>query len=65
MKFVKKINISSDGSLYFCYQSVTNPEIERIFLKTEDDKNFFFNKKKKVKQFDSKQFYSYKKKYFS
>lgn len=65
MKFVKKINISSDGSLYFCYQPVTNPENERIIFKTEDDKNFFFNKKKKFKQFDSRQFYSYKKKYFN
>jgi hypothetical protein len=63
MKFVKKIFVLSNGSLYFCYELVTNSN-ELVTLKLEDEKNFFLNKKKKVSKFDYKYYLKYKKKYF-
>lgn len=64
MKFVKTINVASDGSLHFSYQMINNVNSKVVVLKNEDEKNFFFNKKKMVKKFDTKQFSYYKKKYF-
>ena len=63
MKTIKKIFILSNGSLFFCEELVTN-NTEFVSLNLEDEKNFFLNKKKKVRQFDAKYSLKYKKKYF-
>lgn len=63
MKFVKKILILSDGSLSFCYELIKNTNL-LVTFNIEDDKNFFLNKKKKKRQFDSKYASKFKKKYF-
>ena len=50
MKLLKIINVSSNGSCYFNYQSINliKKNNQNIFLKN-DDKNFILNKKKKNK----------------
>lgn len=63
-KFFKKINILSDGSLSFSYELTTNLN-ELITYNLDDEKNFFLNKKKKTRRFDSKQSLFYKKKYLN
>jgi len=63
MKFAQKMFILSNGSLYFCYELITNNN-EFVTINLDDEKNFFLNKKKKVRQFDSKHSLKYKKKYF-
>lgn len=63
-KLFKKINILSDGSLNFSYELTTNFN-ELISYNLDDEKNFFLNKKKKTRRFNSKQSLFHKKKYLS
>lgn len=63
-KFFKKITILSDGSLSFSYELTTNLN-EFITYSFEDEKNFFLNKKKITRRFNSKQSLFYKKKYLN
>lgn len=63
-KFFKKITILSDGSLNFSYELTTNLN-EFITYSFEDEKNFFLNKKKITRRFNSKQSLFYKKKYLN
>lgn len=63
MKTFKNIHISSNGSLYFCYNAeMLHPNEPITFLK-QDEKNFNFNQKKVKSNVDSKQSSYYKKKY--
>ena len=63
MKLIKSkvINISSDGSLNFFYNSFLNSKQLLVFEK--DNKNFILNKKKVVKKIQSEYYSKYKKKY--
>lgn len=64
MKFIRKIYISSNGSLYFDRElQIFNNKFVSCVL--EDEKNFFLNKKKKIRQFNFKSSLKYKKKYFN
>jgi hypothetical protein len=46
MKSFKNINVSSDGSFYFCYNSETTSNSKLVIFQKQDDKNFNFNQKK-------------------
>ena len=63
MRFVRKIVISSDGSLYFCKEFATIKKKFAINNSLEDKKNFFFNKKKRMRKYNIKSSLKYKKKY--
>jgi len=64
MKLFKKVNISSNGSFYFCYKVETSASKDKsIFFQKIDDKNFVLNQKKAPSSIDSKHSLSYKKKY--
>ena len=63
MKTFKTINISSDGSFYFC-QNVESSLNGKVFIfQKQDDKNFSFNQKKAKGNVESRQSSYYKKKY--
>lgn len=63
MKSIKcrVIQLSSDGSLNFCYKSFLNSKQLLVFEK--DNKNFILNKKKVVTKIQSESHSEYKKKY--
>ena len=63
MKSFKSINISSNGSLYFCHNSEPALNGKVIIFQKQDDKNFNFNEKKSKGNLDSKHSSYYKKKY--
>jgi hypothetical protein len=63
MKSFKNINVSSDGSLYFCYNSETVSNSKLVVFQKQDDKNFNFNQKKVKNSVESKHSSYYKKKY--
>lgn len=63
MKTFKNINIASNGSLYFCYNSELAYPTNPISFQNQDEKNFNFNQKKVKSNIDSKQSSYYKKKY--
>jgi hypothetical protein len=55
MKLFKKINISSNGSLYFCYKVETSTSKNKsIFFQKTDDKIFALNQKKAASSIDSR-----------
>ena len=64
MKFIRKIYILSDGSLFFD-KEMQIPSDTLVSCLLEDEKNFFFKKKKKIRQFNLKSSLKYKKKYFN
>lgn len=63
MKNFKNINISSDGSLHFCYRVESALNNKVINFQKQDDKNFALNQKKRKKTVESKYSSYYKKKY--
>lgn len=63
MKFIRKIYILSDGSLYFSYELQTSDNTF-VSCSVEDEKTFFLNKKNRVRQLNLKSSLEYKKKYF-
>lgn len=63
MKTFKNINISSDGSLYFFYNTEILYLNKSVIFEKQDEKNFSFNQKKVKTHVDSKQSSYYKKKY--
>ena len=63
MKIFKNINVSSNGSIYFCYNVETFLNNKLINFQKQDDKNFVLNQKKYKKNIDSKYSSNYKKKY--
>jgi hypothetical protein len=64
MKLFKKINICSNGSLYFCYKVETSVSKNKpVFFQKIDDKIFALNQKKAPTSIDSRHSLSYKKKY--
>ena len=63
MKFIRKIHILSDGSLYFC-QELTTFNNAYVSCTLESEKTFFLNKKTKTRPFNLKSASKYKKKYF-
>jgi len=64
MKILKRLKISSDGSISF-FQSGKNAYASNklVVFEKQDDKNFIFNQKVKKAAIDSKQSTFYKKKY--
>ena len=64
MKFIRKICISSNGSVYFD-KELQIPNSTPVFCALEDEKSFFLNKKKKKRQFNFKSSLKYKKKYLN
>ena len=65
MKTFKNINISSNGSIYFCYTKEVLSDSRLIIFQKRDDKNFNFNQKKIKNTMESKHSSYYKKKYLS
>lgn len=63
MKFIRKICISSNGSLYFD-RTLILPSSTLVSCVLEDEKNFFLNRKKKTRKLNFKSSLKYKKKYF-
>lgn len=63
MKFFKNINISSNGSFYFCYNAEISSINKLVVFQKQDDKNFNFNQKKVKNNVESKHSSYYKKKY--
>jgi len=63
MKIFKNINISSNGSLSFCYNLETKLNNKLVNFQKQDDKTFRFNQKIERRVIESKQLYYYKKKY--
>ena len=63
MKFFKKINVSSDGSLYFNNKSEILNKNSFVLFKKNDDKNFGLYQKKLNKVTSSKQSLIYKSKF--
>ena len=63
MKNFKSINISSNGSLYFCYNMEFSLNNKLAVFQKQDDKNFSLNQKKAKSKIESKQSSYYKKKY--
>lgn len=63
MKIFKNINVSSNGSFYFCYNIETSLNNKLISFQKQDDKKFVLNQKKYQKSLDSKYSSSNKKKY--
>jgi hypothetical protein len=63
MKSFKNINVSSDGSFYFCYNSETVSNSKLVIFQKQDDKNFNFNQKQIKNSIESKHSSYYKKKY--
>ena len=64
MKFIRKVCISSNGSVYFD-KELKIPNSTSVFCALEDEKNFFLNKKTKKRQFNFKSSLKYKKKYLN
>ena len=58
---IKTISILSDGSLSFSSKSYLNSK--QLLVHEKDHKNFYFNKKKKLKEVHSDFSSKYKKKY--
>lgn len=63
MKTFKNINVSSDGSIYFCYNKETLANPKLVVFQKQDDKNFNFNQKKVKNVHESKHSSYFKKKY--
>jgi hypothetical protein len=63
MKSFKNINVSSDGSFYFCYNKETVSNSKLVVFQKQDDKNFNFNQKIIKNSIESKHSSYYKKKY--
>jgi len=63
MKSFKNINISSNGSFYFCHSAETAAINKLVIFQKQDDKNFNFNQKKVKSNVESKHSSYYKKKY--
>ena len=63
MKTFKNINVSSDGSIYFCYNKETLSSPKLVVFQKQDEKNFNFNQKKVKNTLESKHSSYYKKKY--
>ena len=63
MKVFKSINISSNGSLHFCYHIEISLNNKFISFQKQDDKNFGLNQKKSKRVIESKHSSYYKKKY--
>jgi hypothetical protein len=63
MKIFKSVNISSDGSLYFCHNIEISLNNKLISFQKQDDKNFSLNAKKSKRIIESKHSSYYKKKY--
>lgn len=63
MKVFKNINVSSNGSFYFCYSVETSLNNRLVSFQKQDDKNFVLNQKKYKKSTESKHSSYYKKKY--
>ena len=63
MRNFKNINISSDGSFYFCYNTEILSNSKLVIFQKQDDKNFNFNQKKIKNTIESKHSSYYKKKY--
>jgi hypothetical protein len=57
----KNINISSNGSIFFSYNTFNNIKILNFLEK--DDKNFSYNAKNKNLKSTLKSFFNYKNKY--
>lgn len=58
---LKFVRILSDGSLNICYKYYTN--VKPIEISEKDNKNFYFNKKKRSTKIHSESSFNYKKKY--
>ena len=63
MKTFKNINISSNGSIYFCYNTEISYPNKLVTFQKQDEKNFNFNQKEVKNNLDSRQSSYYKKKY--
>lgn len=63
MKNFKSINVSSNGSFYFCYNAETLLNSKQVIFQKQDEKNFSFNQKKVKGNIESKHSSYYKKKY--
>jgi hypothetical protein len=64
MKLIKKLNIHSDGTLQYTYNSKFFVKTKLVVFQKFDSKNFFLNKKNLKNLSDYKQLSNYKKKYF-
>ena len=65
MKAFRNINVSSDGSLYFCSNSEISSNLQQVIFQKRDDKNFNFNQKIKTSNIESRHSSYYKKKYLN
>ena len=63
MEFFKTIEVSSNGSYFFCYKSKISVKNRLIKFQKKDDKNFYLNQKKIKNPIDSTSSLYYKKRY--